>query len=215
MSTAPKVAVSGFWREIRLPTRPIGLAVPIVLMLAACSQTGVAPAGSPLPSGQFALPTAQPRDLPSGVVLGCSSTLTPSVLRGNAADPRKAWLVGYDGKRIELIWPEGYTARYAPSLEVLDPTGHAVLEAGDFVDGTCGIGDPGGQLMQPPFLGFQLDCGPIRVDDCTGGRLSSVAKANGWPTRQIDAIGFTSSEGGYVVRFADGTTATGASSVSR
>jgi hypothetical protein len=193
----------------------MGLAIVLVLMLAACSPSGVTPAGSPLPSGQFALPTAQPRDLPSGVALGCSSMLTPSVLRGNAADSHKAWLVGYDDKRIELVWPEGYRARFAPSLEVLDRTEQVVLEAGDFVDGTCGIGDPGGQLMQPPFLGFQLDCGPIRVDDCTGGRLSSVAKANGWPTRQIDAIGFTSSEGGYVVRFADGTTATGASSVSR
>ena len=140
--------------------------------------------------------------------------LTPSVLRGNAADPHLAWLVGFDGKRIEVIWPEGYIARYAPSLEVLDPTGQVVLEAGDFVDGTCGIGDPGGQLMQAPFLGFQLDCGPIRVDDCTGGRLSSVAKENGWPAKHMDAIGFTTSEGGYVVRFADGTTATGASSVS-
>jgi hypothetical protein len=204
--------VSGFWREICLPTPLSGLALPIVLMLAACSPSGVAPAGSPLPSGQFALPTAQPRDLPSGVALGCSSMLTPSVLRGSAADPHLAWLVGFDAERIEVIWPEGYTARYTPSLEVRDPTGRVMLEAGDFVDGTCGIGDPGGQLMEPPFLGFQLDCGPLPVADCTGGRLRSVAKENGWPTRQIDAIGFTSTEGGYLVRFADGTTATGASS---
>jgi len=65
------------------------------------------------------------------------------------------------------------------------------------------VDDPAGLLMQPPFLGLQLDCGPMDAPACTT-RVSSVARVAGWPKRDISQIRFVSTQGDYVVRFADG-----------
>ena len=72
--------------------------------------------------------------------------LVDAVLNGDPADPRVAWLdLGGHGRR-EIVFPPGYTARFAPSLEVLDDAGHVVARAEDRIAGGCvtgsGIADP-------------------------------------------------------------------------
>ena len=122
--------------------RPIGLAV--VLVLAACDSTG----GQP-PS-MIALAAYAP-PMPSGVVATCEHTRLGGTLRGDPADPSVAWLVSTSsGKRIDVLWPDGYHARFTPDLEVLDEAGNVVLHAGDLVSEGCITAIPGTYLLQPP-----------------------------------------------------------------
>lgn len=160
-------------------------------------------------ANDFPLQTVQP--MPSGVISTCAEQLDPAVLRGNPADSRLTWLQTLDGRRVEIIWPLGFVARFEPTLEVIDPSGKAVLLEGDFVEGACEIGDPGGRLMNPPFLALKLDCGPLAIDDCTAGRLKLVVNANGWPNREIASVKFLDANGRYLIRFEDGTERQGTS----
>jgi hypothetical protein len=67
------------------------------------------------------------------------------VLRGSADDPRVAWAEierGQSGRtrRIELVWPTGYTARFTPRVEILDPSRHVRYVEGDLIAGGCRTG---------------------------------------------------------------------------
>lgn len=163
---------------------------------------------SAIAPGSRPLPTAVEQD----AVVGCAEVLVPSTLHGSPADSHVTWLVDFDNNRIEIIWPDGYSARFAPALEVLGPSGAPVLREGDFVGGSCEIGDPNGRLMDPPFLAFALECGPLPVEDCTSGRLYTVVSKHGWPARDIASVEFVDLGGDYVLRFEDGTKLEGSSS---
>jgi len=41
------------------------------------------------------------------------------------------------GRRIDLVWPPGYSAQFNPGLEVLDERGKVLFRAGDIVQGGC------------------------------------------------------------------------------
>jgi hypothetical protein len=119
---------------------PIRTALLSVVALVGCTT----PAASPVPSATVvALPT-----LPSvprvclGVGGGGGARLT-----GNPTDPRVTWIEGF-GNRGEIVWPPGYTARFAPALEVLDASGKVVYREGDEVQGGCAVGPPD----DPPSL---------------------------------------------------------------
>jgi hypothetical protein len=76
-------------------------------------------------------------------------------IRGDAADPWLAWEIGPGGGRQDIWWPAGYTARFNPKVEILDPTGRVVLRDGDLIPaGACSEGvTPSGQpilLVVPP-----------------------------------------------------------------
>lgn len=64
-------------------------------------------------------------------------------LHGAADDPRLAWMIRPDGTRGELAWPVGFSARFSPTLEVLDERGRVVASEGSIVQGGCGTADPG------------------------------------------------------------------------
>lgn len=187
----------------------------LALALAGCSTVSpsfgalVPPAASPAPT----LPTTS-LTAPDGSEMACAGVGLTDVLRGDPANPRLAWLESFPngGHRLEIVWPPGYSARFTPRLQVLDPTGQVVIEDGDFVEGAC-VWSDGAHLMYPPFLGFRLDCGPMDVIECaSGGRLFQIAKANNWPARRLAELHFTSADGRYRLVFADGTVATGMSS---
>lgn len=76
-----------------------------------------------------------------------------AVLRGDETDPRLTWAEhrAIDG-RIELLWPVGYSARFAPSLEVLDDQGRVVGREGDLIVGGC-------------FNGTELRVARVTADD--------------------------------------------------
>jgi hypothetical protein len=106
----------------------------------------------PLASGEIALPTETPVSLPSGAIEACAGVGIGAVLHGDAADPRVAWLVSDLGSRIDVVWPPGYRARFAPDLQVLDAGDAVVLKAGDPVTGACVLSeDPRILLLEPPF----------------------------------------------------------------
>lgn len=107
------------------------------------------------------------------VLLGCVSAITlplpvaqfpnncrgvgleGATLAGSAVDPRVTWLVSVNGNRIDLVWPPGYAARFAPDLEVLNEANEVVFRQGDVVEGGCAKGpadDPTSiLLLSPPF----------------------------------------------------------------
>ena len=150
---------------------------------------------------------------PGGDEAACAGVGLAAILRGSPTDPNPAWIETFPGGggRREVVWPAGFAARFAPGLEILDAKGRVVLRDGDFIEGACGkIGDR--LLLAPPFLSLRLDCGPLDVSECTGGRIYQVAEANGWPDRDIAAVQFVAPDGRYRLTFADGAVVTGASS---
>jgi hypothetical protein len=61
-----------------------------------------------------------------------------ATIHGSAADPRLAWAIDNgSGKRVELVWPSGYTARFSPDLAILDRDGQVVARDGDLIIGSC------------------------------------------------------------------------------
>jgi hypothetical protein len=65
-----------------------------------------------------------------------------AVLHGSPNDARVAWAIDRSsGARSELVWPNGYSARFLSGLEILDSKGTVVARDGDLIIGTC-MGDP-------------------------------------------------------------------------
>ena len=67
---------------------------------------------------------------------GCRGVGIDATLHGSQLDPRVAWLMR-DGRRTELIWPTGYTARFVPRLQILDASGRVVFVEGEHIKGAC------------------------------------------------------------------------------
>jgi hypothetical protein len=129
-----------------------------VLALAACGASGGPSPGSStaasVPSlgpGELALPTTRWITDPPGL---CAGVGLDAVLHGDPRYPDIAWLenrIHPGPHRIDVVWPVGYRARFAPKLEVVDATGTVVLREGDVVTGACGVLDDGRPYLAPPF----------------------------------------------------------------
>lgn len=67
-----------------------------------------------------------------------------AILNGSASDPRVAWGVDrLSGRRIELVWPPGYQAKFDPQLAIADADGVIVAREGDILTGGCNdVDDP-------------------------------------------------------------------------
>lgn len=103
-----------------------------------------------LAAGSYPLPTVRRPPLASGDYFMCAGVgLIGATLRGDPSDPSVAWLDG-GGHRQDVVWPEGYRARFTPDLEILDASGTVVLRDGASIAGAC-VG-PGDLLsLEPPF----------------------------------------------------------------
>jgi hypothetical protein len=89
----------------------------------------------------IALPVIQPT-APPGVHELCPLALhTPFTLEGDASKSPPVWGVDGAGATFAIFWPPGFTARFGPALEVLDPSGRVVARAGVVRD-LGGGGDP-------------------------------------------------------------------------
>jgi hypothetical protein len=67
--------------------------------------------------------------------------LQGAVLHGSPTNGA-VWLESPTGGRIELVWPERFSARFDPELEVLDSTGQVAAREGTPVREACLTDDP-------------------------------------------------------------------------
>jgi hypothetical protein len=179
--------------------------------------TNASPATNAGPTATNAGPSLPPLATAqvSGPNTPCAGVALAVVLRGSPLDPHLAWIEQFPhgGGRQEVIWPVGFSPRFSPQLEILDESGRPVIREGDFVEGACVSPQPGTLLLAPPLLALRLDCGPMPVAECGGGRIFRVAEANGWPKRAIAEVRFVTANGRYQVVFEDGSETTGSSFV--
>lgn len=113
-------------------TRFAGSLAALGLVLAACNS---APSAAPTnAAGNLLLPTI-------GMPQACAGVGTEAILAGDPSDPRVAWLVS-SGTRVDVVFPPGFTARFGPTLEVLNASGAVVAHAGDRIDGYCVTAGP-------------------------------------------------------------------------
>jgi hypothetical protein len=85
----------------------------------------------------------------------CRGVAVEATLAGDAGDPRIAWLVHDSGDETPLLWPSGWSARFAPSLEVLDDRGVVRMRSGDRFASVClkgGADDPSSVMMVEGLL---------------------------------------------------------------
>lgn len=113
----------------------------LLLVFTACSgRLNVTPVA--VGDGTWRLPAANwTRD--GGTLLCAGGGWIGATIHGSPNDPAVVW-VDRAGSHLRLAWPSaGYTARFTPSLEVLDASGAVVFREGDAVAGGCETGDSG------------------------------------------------------------------------
>lgn len=55
-------------------------------------------------------------------------------LEGDPADPLEpVWLIDGDGRRLSIVWPEGFRVRFEPAATLYDAAGRVAARAGDIV----------------------------------------------------------------------------------
>ena len=55
-------------------------------------------------------------------------------LEGQAGAHEPIWLQDPNGTHLSVVWPEGFTVRFAPGAELFSDKGYAVAYAGDLVE---------------------------------------------------------------------------------
>lgn len=124
----------------------------------------------------------------------CGGVGIDGTLRADPLDPKVApWLQPEPDPRaspepITLIWPPGFTARFVPQLEVIDPIGQIVMREGDRLGGSC--------LSAADIWGTGLDCGPVAGRDCAH-RFALLLRDIGWPEHVFESVDFTDVDGSY------------------
>lgn len=94
--------------------------------------------------GRLTLPSSP--DWRGGCAIGIGLDAT---LHGSASDARLTWAIDRStGIRLDLLWPHGYSARFLPSLEVLDASGRVVGREGDRIIGACVRNDADGGALR-------------------------------------------------------------------
>jgi len=116
--------------NVRHVARSAGLLAVVLTLTSACGAERPAPSTVELPG-----PTSEPTEC-AGIGGGLM------ILRGDPNDAHVTWETDLDGsRRQDVVWPPGYRARFAPALEVYDPTGRLIARDGDRVPGGgCAVG---------------------------------------------------------------------------
>jgi hypothetical protein len=125
------------------------LTLAFVILLSACASTPTPTPTASLPVSYLPAPSLPTLEF---VSQGCADVGLDAFLTGSAEDPRVTWLVNVSGKRIDILWPRGFSARFDPDLEVLDGSGLVVYRAGDRIHGGCVVDSQGGPLLITPGM---------------------------------------------------------------
>jgi hypothetical protein len=118
----------------------------VVLLVAGCSTT---PPSSPTPPSPPSSPALHTVDVSDPGYACAGVGLVDATLHGSPTDPRVAWIDLHGFGQRAALFPTGYSARFDPSLEVLDTSGNVKFREGDKIDGACGASD-GGMLIGWP-----------------------------------------------------------------
>jgi hypothetical protein len=106
----------------------------VMVMIAACSTGGN---GSPS-AATVVVPTFKP--IPSGE---CPTAQMAAVrLRGDRAADPPVWVEDAQGKKMSVLWPNGFSARFDPDLSLIGADGRVIARSGDLLDLGGGQVDP-------------------------------------------------------------------------
>jgi hypothetical protein len=148
-----------------MPGRQIAIAGCLLAVLAVgCSITPPTPERTPVPSGFIDLQTMSgiPPSTEPGVLVGCGGVGgDDAVVHGKAGASDPVWIEPIDGEpqRIEVGWPAGFRARFAPDLEIFDSTGELVAREGDELKVIGGsLPGPDGRFWIWEFNGRSYPC---------------------------------------------------------
>lgn len=100
----------------------------------------VASSGCSAATGQTVTIPTLPSPSPGVQVLCTPALHTPFTLEGDRTKSPPVWGVDIFGRPFPIVWPPGFTARFTPGLEIVDPGGTVVARAGTIRD-AVGTGD--------------------------------------------------------------------------
>lgn len=117
-----------------------GLLFVTILVAVSCS----APSGAVVKVPNAPSPPAGQLDL-------CpAAALTPFTLGGDPTKSPSVWGINSFGHVFAITWPAGFTARFSPNLQIVDPSGAVVATGGvviaDAGGGNDGNGDDGAYI---------------------------------------------------------------------
>ncbi|HLY50777.1 MAG TPA: hypothetical protein VKR21_16435 [Solirubrobacteraceae bacterium] len=82
---------------------------------------------------------------PAGASVLCpTAAFTPFTLAGDPTKSPAVWGINSYGQAFPITWPSGFTARFNPTLQIVDPTGAVVATGGVVITDAGGGGDGSG-----------------------------------------------------------------------
>jgi hypothetical protein len=147
---------------IRGPIRLAAAFWLVALLVAACTAHSVTSTG---PDGFRTFAVVRNAD-GSSVACAAFGLTNPvaGILGGQAGAREPVWLRASDGRHVSVVWPAGFTVRFAPDAAIYTEKGRLVGRAGDrIVLGQTGYGDAAGTLDDPYFASGLIfgDCYPV------------------------------------------------------
>jgi len=122
----------------------------IALLVAACTAHSVIRTG---PDGFRTFAVVRN---PDGSSVACAAFARTNpvagILDGQAGARDPVWLRAQDGRHLSVVWPAGFTLRFAPDAAIYTDRGTLIGRAGDrIVLGQTGLGDAAGTYDDPYF----------------------------------------------------------------
>ena len=115
----------------RSPNRPRATTLLLAMVVAACGVVGRQPGVLTGPDGLRTFTVARAAEGTSVLcTLGLAAHPLTGTIAGDAVDPERVWLVGPEGNRISIVWPEGFSVRFEPIVVLYDAGGQPVARAG-------------------------------------------------------------------------------------
>ncbi len=153
------------------------------------------PSLRPDPTGvAFALPTFPWAGTPDGTPIGCDTIGVRDPVYGHLAGsltgdgPNVVWLDAPDGSDLLIVWPEGFEARFGPTLVIYDQTGGVVARAGAAVMLQVSRHDAAGTSDDPYYASGIMLAGSFPPEDLSTGiaftgcypRVPDIGPASWW-----------------------------------
>lgn len=115
----------------------------VLILVAACASPDRST--EPMASGLVTLPVAQTEIGGLDVLCGGVGFLGRVELHGSRSDPALTWITWPDGRRENVVWLPGHSARFDTELEVVRPDGIVVAREGSLAKGGCPM--PNGYMV--------------------------------------------------------------------